>query len=61
MKVEVKKIVTLNDYDKEILHNAIDILEKLNQEVGDDYEYSGLLSDMEEILYHEPWEVEYEV
>ena len=61
MKVEVKKVVTLSDYDKEALHNAIDVLDKLNQETADEYEYNGLIADMEDILYHEPWEVEYEV
>ena len=61
MRVEVRKVVTLNEYDRDVLRNAIRILESLNQEVEAEYEYANLISDMEEILYHEPWEVEYEV
>ena len=61
MRVEVKKVVTLSECDRDVLRNAIRILEYLNQEVEAEYEYANLISDIEEILYHEPWEVEYEV
>ena len=61
MKIEVKKVITLNDSDKYVLRNAIEILERLNEETAEEHDYNELIDYIEEILYHEPWEVEYEV
>ena len=61
MKINTQKVVMLDDYEKESIHNVINILVDLQDAVKEEYDYPNLISDLEEIVYHEPWEVKYEV
>lgn len=61
MKISTQKVVTLNDDERESIKNVINILVDLQKAVKEEYDYHTLIDDLEEIVYHEPWEVEYEV
>ena len=61
MTIKTQKVGMLADDEKESIHNVINILVDLQDAVKEEYDYRNLISDLEEIVYHEPWEVEYEV
>lgn len=57
MKIKTQKVVMLDDDEKESIHSVINILGDLQDAVKEEYDYRTLISDLEEIVYHEPWEV----
>lgn len=61
MKINTQKVVMLDDDEKESIHSVINILGDLQDAVKEEYDYRNLISDLEEIVYHEPWEVKYEI
>ena len=57
MKTTIKKVVVLEDYEKDTLREAIRILQELADEVPREESWlTGLASDVEDIAYHEEWE-----
>ena len=58
MKVETKKVITLNDEDKNIIRKAINIIVDLQDALQEEYNYNSVITDLEDIVYHEPWEIE---
>ena len=61
MKIKTQKVVMLDDDEKESILSVINILWDLQDAVKEEYDYRTLISDLEEIVYHEPWEVQYEL
>lgn len=57
MKISTQKVVTLNDDERESIKSVINILVDLQDAVKEEYDYRTLIYDLEEIVYHEPWEV----
>lgn len=58
MKTIVKKIIVLEDYEKDTLREAIRILEELADEGVEETWMDGLVSDLTDVAYREEWEVE---
>lgn len=58
MKTIVKKVVVLEDYEKDTLREAIRILEELSDEGVEESWMDGLIADLTDIAYHGEWEVE---
>lgn len=58
MKTFVKKIVVLEDYEKDALREAIRILEDLSDEGIEEEWMDRLVSDLTDIAYRDEWEVE---
>ena len=60
MKTIVKKVVILEDYEKDTLREAIRILEELSDEGVEEEWMNGLVSDLTDIAYRDEWEAEEE-
>ena len=58
MKVEGKKIVTLDFFEKNELREALRIIKELSEEIEDD-DLSYVIEELEKIIYHDEWEVEF--
>ena len=58
MKVEGKKIVTLDFFEKNELREALRIIKELSEEIEDD-DLSYVFEELEKIIYHDEWEVEF--
>lgn len=58
MKTIVKKVVVLEDYEKNTLREAIRILEELSDEGVEESWMDGLVADLTDIAYRDEWEVE---
>ena len=59
MKTIVKKIVVLEDCEKDTLLNAIHILDELSKKVPrDESWFADFASELEDIVYRDGWEVD---
>ena len=61
MKVRVHKQVSFDSYEKQIFHEMIDLLENLQEVLGEaDYDFiEKLIADIEDIS-HKEWDLDFE-
>ena len=57
MIVEGKKIVTLEEFEKNKLREALRIMKELSEEIKDD-DVNYIIEELENLIYHGEWEVE---
>ena len=57
MTVEGKKIVTLEEFEKDYLRKALRVIKELSEEIEDD-DVNDIIEGLEYLIYHNEWEVE---